>query len=197
MLTSPEDVNDSWSILKRIDRGINHVGSIMKFREPRRKVLIHARMRSGTVWVDVRIRNMSSRGLLGQTEDPPAPGTYVEIRRTTHVIIGRCVWRKAREFGVRTQDRLDIDAIIEESVLAAKPCADQRAGQSCPAKRSNPELLQADKSARQLDRSRQMSSAIQFLFIVGLGMVAAGLAASAIHDILSQPVKAIEAGLQS
>ena len=190
MLHAPEDVNHSWFTQKNFGGGINHAGPMMRNREPRRQVLIHARMRAGTAWVDVCIRNMSSRGLLGQTQDPPLPGTYVEIRRGAHVIIGRCVWRKDRDFGVRTQDKLNVDAIIAEPVTSG-------AGQYPPERRSDPERIRPGNLARQLDRSRQTSAAIQFLFVVCLGMVAAGLAASLVHEILSRPIRVIETGLQS
>lgn len=93
----------------------------MKPREPRRKVLIPSRMNVDGVWVDVCIHNISSRGLLAKTERPPVPGTYVEIRRGTQIIIGRAVWRSGAHFGIRCQERLNVQVIINEPRLTSKP----------------------------------------------------------------------------
>src|SRR5690606_30114952 len=97
-----------------------------KAREPRRQVILPARMRVGGQWCDVRIRNVSSRGLMAQGEDAPQTGTYVEIRRADQVVIGRTVWRNGDRFGVRTQDQLNVEAL-----LGARPGRD-RSGPRAP-----------------------------------------------------------------
>ena len=86
----------------------------MRQREPRRKVLIKARMRLNGAWGDVRIQNISSRGLLIQAPHAPEHGTYLEIYRVRYVIVARVAWADGRNFGVQTQDRLDVDGIISE-----------------------------------------------------------------------------------
>ena len=53
----------------------------MKPREERQKVMVKARMRSGTSWHDVCILNLSVHGLGIQAAEPPERGTYVEICR--------------------------------------------------------------------------------------------------------------------
>ncbi len=75
----------------------------MKQREPRRKVLVRARMRCGTGWGDVTIHNMSSRGLLATAPEEHRTGEVIEIRRIHQIIVGRIVWQNGPFFGVRTQ----------------------------------------------------------------------------------------------
>jgi hypothetical protein len=53
----------------------------MKTREPRRKVLVGARIRHGLKWDDIRILNVSSRGLCLHSRDAPPRGIYVKLRR--------------------------------------------------------------------------------------------------------------------
>lgn len=65
-------------------------------------------------WGDVCILNISSRGLQLQAARPPQRGTYVEIRRGPHVIIGCVAWAKQHRFGVKSQGVLFIDAIVAE-----------------------------------------------------------------------------------
>ncbi len=163
-------------------------------REPRRKVLAHARMRSGGVWEDVCICNVSSRGLLLRTESPPAPGTYVEIRRMSQIIVGRSVWRRGQDFGVRTQDVVDVNAILTDSEspgtgrpMSGMPHQEER--------RSDPQRQTAGDLAWQLERSRRLSSAFQFLIIAAVGLAAAGFAAAMVYELLSRPLDAVQVHL--
>jgi hypothetical protein len=159
----------------------------MKPREPRRKVIIPARMRSDGAWGDVCIRDISSRGLLLQAASPPPRGTYVEIFKARHRIIGRVIWTKERRFGIHTQERLNISAIVEEAA------AGDAAPGAAPAteRRSDPYRLTAATVARRLERSRRLSAAFQFGCIVACGGAAAMLTASTVQDILSRPLKTI------
>lgn len=167
------------------------IASGVKAREPRQKVLIAARMRVGTAWVDARIENISSRGLLVRSRSAPEPGTYLEIRRAVYVIVGRAVWRRGDQFGVRTQDRLDIDAIINLPPIPQGPRPATAAGAPTE-RRSDPERLAGRDIAQRLSRSRHLSSILQLSFLVFAGLIAAALVASAMHDILSRPLTAIE-----
>jgi hypothetical protein len=73
----------------------NGVGQL-KARQERRRVLIPARIKQGAGWTDVCIRNLSPRGLLLHGQSPPRPGSYVEVRRGSYIIV-------AREYGLRTR----------------------------------------------------------------------------------------------
>ena len=89
----------------------------VKQREPRQKVILSARLRQAQGWSDGNILNVSSRGLLLHASMPPARGSYLEIRRGQCVIVGRVVWVDAGRFGVFTQDRLPIDALIASAAV--------------------------------------------------------------------------------
>ena len=49
----------------------------MKQREPRRKVMLSARLRQEVGWSDANILNVSSRGLLLHGTIRPARGSYL------------------------------------------------------------------------------------------------------------------------
>jgi hypothetical protein len=166
----------------------------MNVREPRRNVWIPSRMQSGAVWVDVCIQNISSRGLLVQAEQPPTPGTYVDIRRGTQVIIGWAVWRKDRYFGVRAQERLNVESIIKEPRLnrhsavasSSAPLPDRRA----PAR----PVTQADLATR-AESSRRFASALQFGLMLVAGGGAAMFCAYEVRQVLLRPVVAAGAAM--
>ena len=159
----------------------------MKQREPRRKVLVRARMRCGAEWGDVVIHNMSSRGLLATADMPCPRGTIVEIRRIDHVIVGRAVWQNGSYFGVRTQDRIDIDGIVAARPPLHKPAQgrdDRRAA-------SRPSASIADRAAR----SRHLSRAVQFVVTIAVVTTVALLLASEVGGLLSRPFATIGAHL--
>ncbi|WP_375391415.1 hypothetical protein [uncultured Sphingomonas sp.] len=130
-------------------------------------------MKVASAWSDAVIHNVSSRGLLAAAEDAPAPGTYLEIRRGTNIIVGRVMWRKDRFFGVRTQDAIDLAALS-----AAPQRRDPRAA-SAPARgpeRRGMERLGRDvATARRLERNRELSRLFQFV-VLGSAAIAAGVA---------------------
>jgi hypothetical protein len=166
----------------------------MRPREPRRVVMIPSRMQVGAAWTDVCIHNISSRGMLVAADEAPAPGTYVDIRRGSQVIIGRAVWRNGRFFGVRTQDKIDIDAIVREPRLAQRPKPQKP--EAASADRRSKARLQADAAvARQLEQSRQAASAMQFVAFGIAGVLAAGVVATGAYEILSRPFAAVETAL--
>ncbi|WP_208404064.1 hypothetical protein [Sphingomonas insulae] len=151
----------------------------MKQREARRKVLVRARMRHGADWGDVLIHNMSSRGLLATADVPCPRGTVIEIRRIHHVIVGRVVWQKGAYFGVRTQDRIDIDGIVAARPPLHKPGHD-----------GDDRRVAARSAASIADReaaSRRVSRIVQFAVMIVIVTTAAVLLASEVGGILSRP----------
>lgn len=168
----------------------------MKAREPRRTVLVRARMRTGSRWTDVTIHNISSRGMMVETEHPPDPGTYIEIRRGAEVVIGRVVWRITRNFGILAQDRIDIDAIIRDPGPEGMQRTAARGGPT----RGSPALARrrttlADMAYR-ADRSRYVSSFLQYALLVAAGLAAAGFAAGEVYNLLTRPMTATVTHLQ-
>lgn len=71
-------------------------------------------MRVVASWGDVCILNISARGMQLQAARTPERGTYIEIRRGAHVIIGCVAWAKQHRFGIKSQDALFVDAIVAE-----------------------------------------------------------------------------------
>ena len=162
----------------------------MKQREPRRKVMVRARMRRGTGWGDVTIHNMSSRGLLATADEEFRPGTVIEIRRIHHIIVGRVVWAKGQYFGVRTQDKIDIDGIVSAKPPAQKPGTE--AGTSGSDRRgANRAVSVAEREAK----SRRFAARFQFVVML-IGIGAAGLiAVQYVSGVLSTPLAAVSAAL--
>lgn len=155
----------------------------MKPREQRRKVMVSARMRHGSRWEDIRILDISTGGLCLRGDNAPRRGAYVELHRGCHRIIARVVWSHDEKFGVFAQDRIPVDALInnpERAVAVDWPAADRRS---------------APRHANQHDRSRFASRALQAgAFALG-GACAALLTVSLVHDALARPMHSISAAL--
>ena len=159
----------------------------MKARETRIKVLIEARMKAGTCWNDVRVLNLSSRGMMLQAPQPPRRGAYVEVRRGRHVIVARVVWSEAQKFGVSTQDRLSIDSLINENF----PPVPREAVSGVPIeRRAKPRI-----SAEGWEKSRYRGRAMEFACIAFAGATAAVVGFGAVESALAQPLLAINAAL--
>jgi hypothetical protein len=62
--------------------------------------------------VEIRICDISSRGLMAQASEPPERGASVEIVAAHRTIAGQVVWRKRSCFGLHTKDQLDVPAIL-------------------------------------------------------------------------------------
>jgi hypothetical protein len=163
----------------------------LKAREPRQSVIIPARMRTDAKWVDVKIRNVSAHGLMMEATTPPKRGAFIEIRKGTSVIIvGQVRWSGDRHFGVRSQDRISLDLLTNEHAAAvARAAANDKNADRRSAKRS------ADRPQDVAARSRRVSSAIQFGFIVLMAGGAALFAASEVRSLLSRPVEAVNRAL--
>ncbi|MEH3123169.1 MAG: PilZ domain-containing protein [Sphingomonas phyllosphaerae] len=163
-------------------------------REERITVLIPSRMRLEAQWLDVVIHNVSSRGLMAGCDQPPAVGSYVEIRRGSLVIVGRVQWSKGRFFGMRSQDRLSVKALIDEPRLAGRPARD--AAKPEADRRAERRLAHEAQMARKVERSRSFASMFQFLVIVAVGVTLAGIAAHTVYTMLSAPAAQIEDALK-
>src|SRR3569623_912369 len=88
------------------------VSGPLKSREPRLTVTVPTRLRMGASWSDACILNVSSRGVLIHTPQPPQRGSYGEVRRGDQGIIGRVMWSKGSRAGLRAQDRVPVEAIV-------------------------------------------------------------------------------------
>jgi hypothetical protein len=155
-------------------------------REPRRNVMIAARMRHGNAWCDANILNISSRGLLLHATTPPSRGTYIEVRRGTHVIVGRVIWAKANRFGVYAQDRLAIDPIVADASPDRRSANDVGDGRAERRARPRPERMEWRYS-----QSREKGRALQFACISGFSILLAACAYEAVTETLSRPLSRV------
>jgi hypothetical protein len=148
-------------------------------------------MRSGAAWTDIVIKSMSVRELTAETAQPPRRDSFVEIRRGTQVIIGCVIWSEAERFGVRAQDRIDVDALVTEPRLASRPARNGDGAAGGEERRRDPERRGSADIAERAEQSRRRSAALQFVIVVSLGGIAAAVLGSEVYDALSTPLTAI------
>ena len=163
----------------------------MKTRAPRRKVVIDASLRSDSSWSPACIVDIAERGLAIRTAEPPEPGAYVEVRRGAHVIIGRVAWSKGHRFGIRTQDTLAVDAVVDDAAAADANGRRPRAAAIAADWRADRRPIE-----RNAQRNRYVGRAIQFGFIAMLAMVTAGIAFEAVRQTMAQPILSVTAALE-
>lgn len=84
-------------------------------REWRRRVAIPARVRIGPRWDDACILNLSTRGMMISTANPPAMGGEIEVCRADQVIRARVVWHSGARVGLRAEDMIAVDDILSGS----------------------------------------------------------------------------------
>ena len=159
----------------------------MKAREERRPVLIRARMRMGASWGDVRILNISSRGLMLHCAKTPAKGSYLELRRGRHAIVARVVWCSDQYFGVQTQDRLIVDSIIREPDYSAATGAS-----GPPVERRSPDR---HRLQRRHESSKSAGRAVEFACLAIAGVSAAMVGYAIIEETLTAPLAKATAAL--
>lgn len=162
----------------------------VKPREPRRNVLIAARMRDGDGWCDANILNLSSRGLALHSVRLPSRGTYVEVRRGSHVIVGRVIWARAGRFGLCVQDRLEVDSLVA-NISPANDCA-RRTGGMTVERRARP---RSEGLKWRYVQSRDKARGLQFAFIAGLAFLLAGGAYELVIRTLARPLSIVSTQL--
>lgn len=157
---------------------------MLKAREERRKVLTQARMRCGATWSDVYIVNLSNRGVGLQSPAAPSRGTFVELRRGSNVIIiGQVVWSKDQRFGVRTQDQIWIDGVLNDAGVARAPTEEWRERRAMP------------RPQRGGEWSRFRGRMLQHGFIVTAGLCATVAVGSMVNSALARPMHQLAATL--
>lgn len=169
--------------------GNRHEGwSGVKPREPRRKVMIQARMRDGARWTDALILNMSSRGLLVRSDQSPDRGSYLEIRRGPYVIVARVVWSNAGRFGVQTQDLVPPERLMTDPNAQVAPAPSPPPGGH--ERRAAPRPVENRHEA-----SRQRARAVEFAAISLVGALVAVLVGSAMAEVVAKPLHAAQTAL--
>ena len=157
----------------------------MKAREPRRRVMVAARMRTEDGWSDVLIRNISSRGALIETGTTAPRDKFVEVRTGHLVLVGRVAWRNKSQFGIQTQDKVNIDAV------AQRPSTPYKRDANAPAVERRAEARTTESLAWMAERSKMIASSAQYIFLaVCIALVVSGLAWQA-YAALSKPMDRI------
>ena len=157
-----------------------------KQREQRHAVRLGAQVRAGVGWSAVTVHDVSPHGLLLSADTAPKLGSYLELRRDTTRITARIVWSDGVRFGVRTQDALDVRALIAPPRPRRIPNTPPSFGGRQPAPR-----VGADDAT---DRARFIGRAVEFtLLLVALVLAAAAIGAVLTHTLA--PLHAIGAYL--
>lgn len=86
----------------------------MRKREQRVATRTPARLKHGLSWSDVTVRNVSRRGVMLELHNPPARGTYVELRRGKLIVVGQVQWVADDRCGLRAQDAIDITNFLTQ-----------------------------------------------------------------------------------
>jgi hypothetical protein len=157
---------------------------VQKRRETRLAVNLICRIRQDDGWHDVRVRNISCRGIGASSATPPAIGEYAELRRGSALIVARVVWQHGHSFGLRSQDRIDIPALLGQGAAAKE-------GQFEPANAERRRQPREDSLVNAAEQSKHVSSMLQYT-VLGIASLAAALfASSAVRDIFSTPLAAV------
>ncbi len=142
-------------------------------------------MKSGDGWQDVAISNVSAHGMRISVAMPPRRGAFIEIRRASQVIVARAVWVEDHECGLRTQDTVDITALLNPNAARAEAVCTAAAAD----RRRGP---RADDVAA---RSQRFSARFQQVAIAAAVVCAAGYLASSVGDVLRTPFASVTAAL--
>lgn len=81
--------------------------------EPRVRAMVRARMTDNAGQRDVCLVDISTRGLLATTAQPPTRGEIVEIKVGNSSIVGQVRWASDRRFGLALRERVSVAAVAE------------------------------------------------------------------------------------
>lgn len=164
-------------------------------REHRKRVRIRAQMRVDSRRSDVVICNLSSRGLMLSADEAPAPGTYIEVSRDGVVTAGRVVWSYRGRFGVRTAEKLNVEAMAHKP--SESRCMKLDGGNTiaaAPAIRTFGQKIVVD-THHQAERNSWMAARMQFVSI-GLSVAAVAFIGALIaYGLMMHVNRAVIAGL--
>lgn len=84
----------------------------MQFQEraARCETVLHARLNSNGDWQDVKVLNVSAKGLMVKFANPIKRGDFVEVRRQRSMIIAQVRWASHDRAGLLSQDQIDLAA---------------------------------------------------------------------------------------
>ena len=156
-----------------------------KPRELRRRVVLPTRMRLGAAWSDACILNISSRGLMIRASRPVPHGALVELRRGSHMIVARVVWRDGAKAGLHAEERLPVEDIL---TLGQGAAIQVIASQRYPA-------VERRRQSRGHDESRLRSRVMEFASVALIAASLAGGALLMVEQAFSRPLAYVQAAL--
>lgn len=136
-------------------------------------------------WIDVTIRNVSSRGMLLESPALLKRGTYLEVRRGSAVIVARAVWADGQKVGVRTQDIVLANRLVKDPQEREAISAPQQ-GSVTLERRSKPRPAQEHEHSRHLSRTFEFAAVCAFVGLMcvsGSSLIYGSLAPAA--EVLS------------
>lgn len=143
-------------------------------------------MKSAAGWQDVAIHNVSAHGMKISVAAPPPRGAYIELRRASQVIVARTIWVQGLECGLRTQDAIDIAALVNPAATRAEAVGREIA---------QAERRRAPRAGESAARSARFAARFQYAAIAAAILAAAGYATWVVSDTLSRPFDSIGAAL--
>ena len=158
--------------------------SSFKTRDPRINVVVPARLRLGGRWSDACILNVSARGVLIHTPERPQRGSYVELRRGDQVIIGRIMWATGSRAGLRSQDRVPVEAIMTT-----------KAAHSLRLTAQDGRAVERRRAPRAHERSRMRGRVVEFASVAAIGATLAMAVVSMAGRALNTPLSAVRTAL--
>lgn len=146
-------------------------------------VFVPCRINVDARWDDACIHEVAARFVTISTATVLGIGSYVDIRRGTLIIIGRVMWVRGDRAGIRTQDPVSAASLVNEPRLAQRPTADDHPDRRGEARRRTPLSV-----AARAERSRRISSALQFAALTAAASGGAYLLATQLFVTLSIPL---------
>lgn len=155
-----------------------------KEREERRRTVLPARLRVGSSWGDACILNVSARGLMIYASLPVEPGSHIEIRRGSQLVLARVVWRNNQRVGLRSEHPVPVDGLLNGNRTETAAASPARV------------RVERRKRPRNQEASRDQGRAAEFIAVVLIGMALAVGAAGCVHQALAKPATAVQGALR-
>lgn len=80
--------------------------------DTRMTAMLAGTMRDDRATHDVRVGDISPKGMMIVSSRPPSRGDIVDIAVSGHHLAGRVMWVNGRRCGVRMNERIDVEAIM-------------------------------------------------------------------------------------
>jgi hypothetical protein len=162
-----------------------------KPREQRQVVYVTCRVRHESGWSDMTICNLSSRGLMAKCDAALPRGAFVEVRRGPVTIVGQVRWSDNRQFGILTQERIDIGTLLGGDGTGGSATGTERRARARAEVVAKPRASAADLE----QRSRQRARLFDWAVLAVAGIVAAGLLVTQVYATLDAPMAQVRTAM--